>query len=210
MRISIFCSDPAHPVMPWLSSLVTRKCKDHEIAIKKLSSELKGGDILFLVSCHEVIKRDLRDKFLKTLVIHASDLPSGRGWSPHTWQILEGKSTIAISLLNAEDTVDTGDIWKKVFVTFEGHELFDEINRVIFNAEIDLMDWAIENCMTAQPFPQSGDASYYRKRTPTDSRLDPKLSIESQFDIMRVADPERYPAFFELRNHKYKIVLEKI
>ena len=35
------------------------------------------GDILFLISCLEIIKADLRSRFKHTLVIHESDLPHG-------------------------------------------------------------------------------------------------------------------------------------
>ena len=74
---------------------------------------LAGGEILFLVSCNEIIGKDVRDRYMATLVIHASDLPKGRGWSPHIWQIIEGKKEIMVSLLEAEDAVDSGAIWAK-------------------------------------------------------------------------------------------------
>ena len=31
------------------------------------------------------------------IVVHASDLPKGRGFSPMSWQILEGKNKIKLS-----------------------------------------------------------------------------------------------------------------
>jgi methionyl-tRNA formyltransferase len=51
--------------------------------------------------------------------------------------------------------------------------------------------------------------TYYRKRIPEDSRIDPCGSIAGQFDLLRVADPERYPAFFDFRGHRYEIRLIK-
>jgi len=51
--------------------------------------------------------------------------------------------------------------------------------------------------------------SYYRRRTPDDSRLDPSRSIAEQFDLLRVADPQRFPAFFDLRGHRYVVRIEK-
>ena len=53
-----------------------------------------------------------------TLVLHASDLPDGRGWSPHVWDVISGKSSLTLSLINAEDSVDTGHIWKKRIYSF--------------------------------------------------------------------------------------------
>ena len=51
--------------------------------------------------------------------------------------------------------------------------------------------------------------SYYSKRTPSDSELDPKKSIADQFDLIRVCDPDRFPAYFQLRGSEYKIRLER-
>ena len=74
------------------------------------SNMLVGGDILFLISCNEPISKDVRALFRATLVIHASDLPLGRGWSPHIWQVLEKKRFIKVTLLEAADLVDSGSI----------------------------------------------------------------------------------------------------
>ena len=87
------------------------------------------GDILFLVSCSEIVKKDIRMKFRHTLVLHASSLPKGRGWSPHIWEILNGADQIVISLLEAEDKIDSGD-GQNVVVS-------GDLSSVILNAELD-------------------------------------------------------------------------
>jgi methionyl-tRNA formyltransferase len=71
------------------------------------------------------------------------------------------------------------------------------------------MDWAVNNFYRVKPKKQRGKATYYRKRTPADSALDPKKSLASQFESLRVADPERYPAFFDFRGHRYTINIRK-
>jgi methionyl-tRNA formyltransferase len=55
-----------------------------------------------------------RAKYDSSLVLHASDLPAGRGWSPHIWAITNGAESVTLSLLEAEDQVDSGRIWKKM------------------------------------------------------------------------------------------------
>jgi len=165
--------------------------------------------MLFLISCHEIITAAVRSRYCATLVIHASDLPKGRGWSPWVWQILEGHNEIVVTLLEAEDTVDSGAIWHQMSVHFEGHELYDEIHAKLFDAELALMDYAVEHFGSIQPTPQTGSPTYYRRRTPEDSRLDVHRSIAEQFDLLRVADPERYPAFFDYRGHRYQVLLKK-
>lgn len=175
-------------------------------------SKLSGGDILFLISCTEIVRAEDRAAYLHSLVLHASDLPSGRGWSPHIWQILEGAEEVVLSLIEADDNIDSGPIWKKSRIYFPKHMLWNEINDQLFSAEIELIDFAVNNFLRISPSPQDEKlkSSYYPKREPVDSRVDPFRSISEQFDKIRICDPERYPAFFELYGHKYKLILEKI
>ncbi len=172
--------------------------------------ELTGGDLMFLISCSQIVRSELRRRFRHSLVVHASDLPKGRGWSPLVWQLLEGRAEIAVTLLEADEPVDSGKIWSKRWLRFEGHELFDEINQVLFQTELELMDFAIAECEVIQAQAQdSQQASWYPRRHPQDSRLDPQLPLASQFDLLRVADPARYPAYFELRGYRYEITIRK-
>lgn len=210
MKISILCSSREHPIYPLLQDWQTSHEQYHSIQLVNSKKELDGGEILFLISCNELIPQSVRTNYKASLVIHASDLPHGRGWSPHIWQILEGKHQLTVTLLEAEDAVDSGAIWAQETVLLEGHELFDEINAKIFQTELRLMDFALENINTVVATQQHIiQPTYYRKRTPDDSQIDPNGTIAEQFDLLRVADPVRYPAFFYFRGHKYLLSLTK-
>jgi methionyl-tRNA formyltransferase len=209
-RISIICSDAMHPVNPWLERWKAEHGADHDVRILRDVAEADGGDFLFLISCHQIVRAEVRDRYRHTLVIHASALPQGRGMSPHVWQILEGRNRIPVTLLNAEDAVDSGDIWAQEVLDLEGHELHDEIHARLFDAELRLMRWAIANCDRASPRKQVGEESLYPRRKPQDSRIDPTKPLIESFNLLRIADPNRYPAFFEARGHKYKITIEKM
>ena len=212
MIITILCSDSGHPLNAYLRQWVERHKDKHEIRIIRDKSELSGGDILFLVSCVDFISASERAAYRASLVLHASDLPIGRGWSPHIWEIIGGAEEVTVSLVEAADEIDSGHIWKKVRVHIPKHALWYEINDALFTVQLELMDFAVEHIETVQPTPQNMTVqpTYYPRRTPTDSRLDPTKSIASQFDIIRVCDPERFPAFFELHGKKYKVILEKL
>lgn len=209
MRISVLCSNRAHPVFAYLEQWIRRRQSAHEVELVNLAQQLHGGDLLFLISCMEIIKAPVRSRYRHTLVVHASALPEGRGWSPHVWQILGGRSRITVTLLEADDGVDTGDIWAQRDISLEGHELYDEINAKLFGATLELMDFALDNSAAIEPRSQVGTPTYYRKRTPQDSRLDPDKTIAEQFDLLRVADPERFPCFVELRGKRYRVILRK-
>src|SRR6201995_842782 len=144
MRISVLCSDTSHPVYPHLRSWVKSTGARHAVELVQRKAELTGGDILFLISCHEIISGQDRRKYAAHLVIHASDLPAGRGLSPQVWQSLEGRRDIVVSLLEAQDQVDTGPIWAQRHLVLEGHELLEEINEGLFAIELELMDQALE------------------------------------------------------------------
>src|SRR3974390_1518134 len=113
MKVSILCSDCNHPIQGPLREWGTSRRNAHEIEIAQQSSKLSGGDLLFLISCHEIIKAPTLDRYRKALVIHASDLPHGRGWSPHIWAVLEGRPELTVTLLEVREPVDTGPIWAK-------------------------------------------------------------------------------------------------
>jgi len=208
--VTILCTDPHHGVNAWLERWAAAQHASIQVRVCRDQNELRPGDFLFLVSCHQIIGAAARALFRHSLVLHASALPEGRGMSPHVWQILEGRQRLTLTLLNAEDALDSGDIWHQIEVAIPGNAVCAEINALIFDAEIALMDWALARCDHSKPRPQSGHGSAYRKRAPADSRIDPNRPLADSFDLMRVADPERYPAFFEHRGRTYRLRLEPL
>ncbi|MFT6458942.1 formyltransferase family protein [Pseudophaeobacter arcticus] len=211
MRIDLLCTNRTHPVVPSLRDWISARARDHTLRLIHDKSDLQEGDILFLVSCSQLIARDDRARYRTTMVLHASDLPEGRGWSPHVWDILAGREELTLSLLTAEDGVDSGAIWAKRHFHVPRHALSAEINALLFEAELALMDRGIEMVAAGEyPQPQpDAEASYHPRRTPEDSRLDPSQPLAELFDRIRVADPDRYPAFFEMHGKTFELTLKK-
>ena len=131
MIITILCSSTGHPINEWLGRWVTKQTQQHSVNLIRAAQELTGGDLLFLISCSEIINREQRGRYGKVLVIHASDLPKGRGWSPHIWDIIHGATEITLSLLEVEDQVDSGSIWKKTRVQILKTDLMQESNTIL-------------------------------------------------------------------------------
>ena len=204
MKIAVLTTDRGHPVFPhlqqWQQAMTER---GHTVSLHLDRKELGGGDILFLVSCGQIVRRPDREKFRVVLVLHAS-------WSPHIWAIAKGAKQITLCLLEAAEPVDTGAIWLKTTFTLQGHELLPEINAKLFAAELELMTRGVEGFGSIVPQPQIGEPGPYQsKRSPEDSRLDPHKSLADQFDILRVVDNDRYPAFIEHRGQRYLLKIEK-
>ncbi|MEX1086351.1 MAG: formyltransferase family protein [Steroidobacteraceae bacterium] len=197
--------------MEWLKAWIRKTTlRGHEVWLGNRKSELPGGDVLFLVSCCEIIEPGVRARYRASLVLHASDLPVGRGWSPHVWGVLAGANEITVCLVEAGDPVDSGRIWLRKRVVLEGHELFDEINSALFSAELALMTQVVEEFTSIKPEPQRPGGSWCRRRTPEDSRLDPAKSLAEQFNLLRVADSRRFPAFMDWRGRRYIVRIEKV
>lgn len=211
MRIRILCTDPEHPVVPSLREWATlMQGHGHEVELSHDKRDLVEGDLLFLVSCSQVIGDAERRKFGAVLVLHASDLPKGRGWSPHIWSILRGANRVTVCLLEAADPVDSGRVWFRSEFALDGHELLPEINALLFSVELELMTRAVREFGSVEPVPQRGDPGpLLPRRTPEDSGLDPGKTLAEQFELLRVVDNRRYPAFFDYRGKRYRILIEK-
>lgn len=222
MKVVILCTDPVHPVNDslkvWQSLTET---KGHEVRLESSVAELGSGDVLFLVSCSAMIGAEEKNNFKAVLVLHASDLPDGRGWSPHIWSILAGNKEITVCLLEASEPVDSGNVWLKKRFKLEGHELLNEINDALFTVELELMTEAVESFDKISPQKQTARVSpnvdehgsrksTLRKRTMDDSCLDLDKTIRQQFNLLRVVDSKRYPAYVEHLGQRYKITIEKM
>ena len=61
----------------------------HNVILVNRKEELIGGDICFLLGCYEIIGKKYLSLYNHNIVIHETDLPQGRGWSPMSWQIFK-------------------------------------------------------------------------------------------------------------------------
>jgi UDP-2,4-diacetamido-2,4,6-trideoxy-beta-L-altropyranose hydrolase len=172
--------------------------------------ELRSGDFCFYLSCGQIVPAETLSLFRHNLVVHESDLPRGKGWSPLTWQILEGRNRIPVTLFEAAETVDSGVIYEQEWLEFEGHELIEELRQMQGAKTLELCTRFLYDYPTCTPTPQSGVASFYRRRIPADSRLDPDKTIREQFNLLRIVDNERYPAFLEFDGCRYQFHIMRL
>jgi methionyl-tRNA formyltransferase len=210
MRVEILCEE-GHPINAYLKDFKKSRC-DVDINIVSSLDDLTAGNILFLISCHQLVPADLASRYDSALVIHASDLPNGRGWSPHVWQVIEGKKQLVITVLEASPRIDEGDILMQAKVDIPSHALWDEINSILFSSEIMLIESVMEQYpilkFSCQKVSRASNKKYPR-RYPKDSEIDINKTIREQFNLLRVSDPNRYPAFFYINGQKYVLELRK-
>ena len=211
MEVIIFCNNEDHPCISRLKDLsieLTNEGKKCSLVTSKLSDQ--KGDLCFLVSCSQIINKNVIGNFKKVFVLHCSDLPHGRGWSPYAWEILNGSDLLTMSLIEANEKVDTGDIWLQEKIPLNGSELLNEIMEKVISSELSLIRKCINNFGQIIPKRQKGEGvSYFPKRGPEHSELDIHKSIFQQFNLLRIVDNQRFPAFFVINGVKYFVKISR-
>jgi len=210
LKITILVDTPDSWIIPYVKKLQTKlKKRGHKIFFCNKPENIKEGDLAFFLGCGRIVGEKILKRSRNNLVVHASALPHGRGFAPLSWQILEGKNSIPIVLFEAVKNVDEGVIYFKDTLQFEGHELNDELRHQQGIKTIELVLKFVDAYPTVPGQTQKGKGTWYRRRTPKDSELDPDKTIAEQFDLLRTVDNKSYPAFFEYRDHTYVIEIRK-
>ena len=68
MEITILCSNKNHPVFPHLLRWKSQNLNSNDISIVNKTSDVKNGDILFLIACSEIIHDEIKNNFKKFYV----------------------------------------------------------------------------------------------------------------------------------------------
>jgi methionyl-tRNA formyltransferase len=209
MKITIIVDNPKSFMLPHAKKLMSEIEKSgHECKLVHSQKSIKKGDVCVILSCEEKIPQEILKLNNHNLVVHESELPKGRGWSPLTWQILEGKSKIPMTLFEAAEELDAGDVYIRDYLKFKGHELNSEMKEAQGKKTIEMILKFLKKFTKGKK--QKGKATFYKKRGPKDSELNINKSLKDLFPLLRVVDNERYPAFFKFKGKKYKLKIEKI
>ena len=211
MKISIVVDNPRSWFVPFAEKLKENLGQFGTVDLLSDSKNIPhSNDVAFLLSCEKKVTSEMLMRSRSNIVVHASELPKGKGMSPLTWQILEGKNRIPITLFEAVEAIDAGPVYLREYVDFQGKELLHEMQnalgmKIMEMCEVFLSDWPQ---ILSRGIAQNGEPSFYKKRTPDDSRLDPQKSLTEQFNLLRVVDNDRYPAFFEWNGRRYNLKIE--
>lgn len=208
MKIQILCDNINSWIIPYAKELLDEIISlGHDTQLLHDSESVTEGDILIMLSCENIFKKLHLNK--NNLVVHESALPKGKGWSPLTWQVIEGKKEIPITLFEATSKVDAGHIYGQEVIKLDGTELVDDLRKKQGDATKKLIIDFVKNYPNVIGVPQEGEESFYPRRGPDDSKLDLNKTLTEQFNLLRVCDNDRYPAWFEKDGSKYIIKIFK-
>ena len=193
--------------IPYAKKIVNELKRKHNVRLIHKHEDVEKGDVLFLISCN----KKFNNLYLNNcnIVIHESDLPKGKGWSPLTWQVLEGQSEIFVTLFEASEEIDAGKIYYKNKIVLMGHELLSEIRHKQGIITNQLIRRFIKDYPNVEGVEQQGEETYYARRSQKDSELDINKSLNEQFDLLRVCDNKKFPAFFIINGIKYFLKITK-
>lgn len=171
--------------------------------------EIEGFDFVFLLGYTRILSNEFLQKNRFNLVVHESALPKGKGFSPLQWQLLEGKSSITISLIEATTKVDSGDIFLQKKMQFNGTELYEEIREIQAKCTYSIIYEFLKNYPNLKQKKQVGSESFYPRRTKNDGELDISKTIEENFNLMRIGNNDCWPSFFYYKGKKFIINIFK-
>ena len=128
------------------------------------------------------------------------------------WQILEGMSSIPVCLLEASrEKPDAGYVWLQDTIELSGNEFLPEWRRLQGLKTIAICKRFIDDYDVLRPREQQGMPSYYKRRTPENSRLDLNKTLKEQINLLRIVDNDRYPAYIVIDGVKvtFKVYKEE-
>ena len=162
-----------------LNSKLFNSRKNINIIHKNLN-KIKGYDLVFILNYTKILKTNFLKKNKLNLVVHASALPKGKGFSPMQWQVLNNKSKIPLSLFKAEKYVDSGVIYEKSNINLIGDELYDELRKKQAVATFKLIEKFISKYPKIKGIKQLGKSTFYRRRKLVDGKLNVNLSTKKK------------------------------
>ena len=128
-------------------------------------------------------------------------LPKGRGRSPVNWSLIEGKTQFILHAFLMTPGIDDGDV-----IT---HEIFDinewdtcqSLYYKISIIQKRILEEFIPKLLSNnfKHIPQTGEPSYYEKRTPDDGLIDWSKSVHEIYNFVR-ALTRPYPGAFTFLN----------
>jgi len=180
-----------------------------QVGYIKDMKDLSVGDVAFFLACSTILKDEHLSFHTHNVIVHPSKLPQGRGSGVVAWKILEGEHKIWVTLFNPISKIDAGEIYYQDYFELSGDELCDEIRQKQFELSFKLIKKFLSDYPDLKTFPQEGESSFYGKRKPKDSELDANKSLKEQFNLLRVVDNQRYPAFFVMNGKKYIVKVYK-
>ncbi len=202
----------------YLKDIKIAKGEKKKISPKNLDLYLKKiknfkPKIIFAFGWSGYLSAKIR-RIAPCLILHPSKLPKFRGGSPIQNQLLKGVKNSAVSIIEAVDKIDSGDIFFQKKISFKGY-LDDIQNEIISKGSIGakkiIKQYKSNNLKCIKQ--KNKFASYYKRRTPEMSEIlytdFKKHKAEYFYNLIRGLQKPYPEAFIKCKGNS-KLYFEKV
>ena len=171
-------------------------------------------DIIYVLGTSQIVKAPL----LQTARVgviggHMARLPQNRGCSPLIWAIANGLTESAVTLFWMTEGTDTGDIAGQRAFAIPPYEHAGQVYPRASQAYCELLTDELIPALQRGEVPreaQSGATNYWRKRRPTDGRIDWRMSATRIHNLVRALHPPYPGADFLHRKISYQLLRTRV
>lgn len=150
-----------------------------------------------------VVPNEILNEF-ECVCFHMADVPYGRGGSPLQNLIVRGHKETKLTSLKMVEQLDAGPVYMKKDMGLEGaaRDIYKKCSELTFGMIADI----VKN--EPDPVEQHGTIVEFRRRTPAESEIPTKGSLQHIYDLIRMLDADTYPKAF-LNYGGFRVEFEK-
>lgn len=167
------------------------------------------ADVVISLGWRMLIPAERRSGSTQWINVHPALLPRYRGYHPVPNVIINGEERHGVTAHLMVDEVDAGDIILQEafdvspFMTLQSLQyLVRELMPGFLRRLLNLLESGLQD---NQPNPMTDDVIVAPRRTPSDSELQPEMSVADAYAQFRASDPERFPTYVTLFGEKVYI-----
>ncbi len=160
-------------------------------------------DLAIVVAFGQLIPKHILDH-VQMINIHFSLLPRWRGAAPLERAILAGDTKTGVCIMELEETLDTGGIYRCVEIPIGPNQTLEELREKSVSEGVDLLLQSLEEGL-GSPTPQLGEPSYAHKISNSELEIDWGLSSEEILRLVRLGRAWTTVSGSRLRVHSAKI-----
>lgn len=155
---------------------------------------------IFFPHWNWIVPSNIISKY-ESVCFHMTDVPYGRGGSPLQNLIIRGHKETKLTALKMTDDLDAGPVYLK-----DNLSLYGSAQDIFTRAAGQIMELAFTISETnPAPKKQIGEATIFKRRRPSDSEVQEKMSIEQLYDFIRMLDADTYPkAFISSKGYRFE------
>ena len=160
-------------------------------------------DLAIVVAFGQLIPKHILDH-VQMINIHFSLLPRWRGAAPLERAILAGDTKTGVCIMELEETLDTGGIYRCVEIPIGPNQTLEELRAKSVSEGVDLLLQSLEEGL-GSPTPQLGEPSYAHKISSSEFEINWGLSSEEILRLVRLGRAWTTVSGSRLRVHSAKI-----